>query len=415
MKKKVVIIGNSAAGINAIETFRERDRDSDVTLIDAEDCPAYSKVLITYYLADIVTEKGLYIKDWEFYQENGIITVLGQKAVELDTVKSRVVLDDGSKIPYDILLIATGASAAVPEIEWVDTPGVFTLRSIQDAMRIKERANKAGELVILGGGLLSLEVLNALYSPQKKFTLVVSSMQLLSQTSDRESATIIEKVVQEHGVQIIKGKTAEKIAQVNGKNVSVILNSGEEIRADLVFIGKGVKHNIDFLKGTPVNYERGVFVNSRMETNVPGVFAAGDVAQARDRISGGNLIHGIWPEAVEQGRIAGINMAGGVLNHTGVLRLNITHILDQVLAVAGDVESPRVRDTVLFNEPDQRIYRKVSFDEKGRILGAVLVNSFRDIGIIQSLIRTGRKVFFLKDLIATSPVHYGRLIIRSLF
>jgi NAD(P)H-nitrite reductase large subunit len=210
-------------------------------------------------------------------------------------------------------------------------------------------------------------------------------------------------------VKVIKNRRVTKICTVEENKLAITLNSGKRLRANMVVIGKGVTPNIAFTEGTPIERDWGLFVNARMETSVPGIFAAGDVAEPRDRVTGHRKIHGIWPEAVNQGRVAGTNLAGRKLNYIGALRANVTHILGQTVAVAGDVQAARVTDCVVSKDPAKPFYRKIAFDEDGRILGAILINSYKDIGIIQNLIRSGRKVPFLKEEIATSPIGYGRV------
>lgn len=408
-RKQVLIIGNSAAGLAAIEAFRKRDQEAAITLVDAEDCLAYSRVLTTYFLAGLVSEEGLFLRGWNDYRNAGVQTLMGRRAVALDTNRQRVTLDDGRKLPFDVLLLATGSSAVLPNVEGVDQPGVFTLRSLEDGRRIRTRAESAKEVVVLGAGLVSLETLDALYGHGRRFRLIVSSDRVLSQTLDREAAMLLEKVLREREVEVLKEKTARRITASGGKRLTVDLDSGERLRADMVFIGKGVRPNTDFLSSSSVQVSQGVIVDARMQTSVEGVFAAGDVAQPRDRIADGGRIHGVWPEAVDEGKVAGTNMAGEKLLHTGALRLNVTRILGQVIAVAGEIDTPRAAKTVEYRDPVRRIYRKISFDKKGRILGAVLFNSCSDVGILRGLIRSGRTVDFLAKTIARTPVHYGSL------
>ena len=349
----------------------------------------------------------MFIRDRDDYRRLGVKTIFGARATRLNTRSKTVWLSNGNKLHYDSLVIATGAAATTPNIDGVRTPGVFTFRNLDDARAIRNRAETARKIILLGAGLVSLETLSALYHPRRAFTVVIGSNQVLSQTLEPEAASLVEMVTKQHGVSILKNRSVTRIREAKDRGLVVTLSSGKRLVADMVVIGKGVSPNIDFVAGTAIECNAGILVNARMETNVPGVYAAGDVAEPRDRVSGERKIHGVWPEAVNQGLVAGTNAAGEKLNYIGAMRMNITHILGQTIAAAGDVRAPRVEDCVVSKDPAEPRYRKIAFDRDGRILGALLINSCGDIGVLQNLIRSGRAVPFLKDRVATSPIGYG--------
>jgi len=407
-KKRVVIIGNSAAGLSALEAFRKRDKDSKVLMIDKEPFLAYSRVITPYFImGGVKKEEALFLRTKDFYKEMGVKTLFGKEILSVDTSSREVVLDDGKKEPFDLLLIATGGSPYRPKIEGANSDEVHVLRSLSDARRLKEMKSKIQKGLFLGAGLVSLQTLQALFATKGRYTLVVKSDRIFSQTIDREGSDIVERHLNRMGVQIIKGRDVIQLKEGNGSRMA-ILDNGEEIETDFIFAGKGVKPNIDFLRGSGIKTKDGILVNDDMETNVEGVYAAGDVAQAPDFFSGEKVIYGLWPSAVEQGEIAGKNMAGPKETYPGNLKMNVTRIFAMPIASMGDFGSKRVQETLVKKDEKRNIYRKICFDEKGVIIGAILINQVDDLGVLHGLIQERKSGELLKSSpIWKSPINYG--------
>jgi NAD(P)H-nitrite reductase large subunit len=407
-KKRVVIIGNSAAGLSALEAFRKKDRDSRVLMIDKEPVLAYSRVITPYFImGGIKKEEGLFLRTKDFYKEMDVKPLFGKGVLSIDTRSREILLDKGKKESFDLLLIASGGSPQRPEIEGANPEDVLVLRSLSDARKLRELKPKIQSGLFLGAGLVSLQTLQALFRGGARYTLVVKSDRILSQTLDPEASEIVEKHLKKMGVQILKGRDVVRLRGVNGSKVAT-LDKGEEIETDLIFAGKGVRPNTDFLHGSGIKTQNGILVNECVETNVEGIYAAGDVAQAPDFFSGQMVNYGLWPSAVEQGEIAGKNMAGLKEVYPGNLKMNVTRIFAMPIVSIGDFGSKRVAETLIRKDEKRNIYRKICLDEKGVIIGAILINRVDDLGVIHGLIREKKGAQFLKlNSVWKSPVTYG--------
>jgi len=407
-KKRVVIIGNSAAGLSALEAFRKRDRDSKILLIDKEPWLAYSRVITPYFImGGIKTEEGLFLRTKDYYKNLGVRTLLGKEVLEIDTKNREVLLEGGRKEDFDLLLIATGSSPIKPKIKGIKPEEIGVLRSLSDAKYLKEMKPKVTKGLFLGAGLVSLQTLQALFTRQGRYTLVVKSDRIFSQTLDHEGSEMVEKHLKKMGIQIIKGRDVVQLKKEKDSKVA-LLDNGEEIETDFLFAGKGVRPNMDFLRSSGIKTKSGILVNEYMETNIEGVYAAGDVAQAPDFFSNEKVIYGLWPSAIEQGEIVGKNMAGLEATYAGNLKMNVTRVFGMPIASIGDFGSNRVAETLIKKDEKRSTYRKICLDENGVIIGAVLINRVDDLGIIHGLIRERRDGEVLKaHSIWRSPMSYG--------
>lgn len=409
-KKQIVVIGNSAAGLSAIENFRKMDQESKMILIDREPYPAYSRVITPYFImGGIKGEEGLFLRDKSYYKKMGIKLLLGREVSGIDTQKREVLLDGGDKQSFDHLLIATGSSPIKPKIRGLKTEEIGVLRDLSHARDLKELKPQIQKVLFLGGGLVTLQTLQALYRKGGQYTIVVKSNHLLSQTLDQEPSEFIERHLQKMGIRIIKGRDVVQVRRRKGLKIA-ILDDGQEIETDFIFAGKGVEPNIRFLKGSKIETRRGVLVNSHLETNLEGIYAAGDVAEAPDFFTQEKVIYGLWPSAVEQGEIAGKNMAGAKESYPGNLRMNVTRIFAMPVASIGDFRSSQVAETLVKKDEKRGIYRKLCFDKNGILIGAILINQVEDLGVLRGLIQERRNGEILKwKSIWKSPIHYGFL------
>lgn len=389
-RQRAVIIGNSAAGLAAAESFRARDSRSEVLLIDREGGCAYSRVVTPYFIkGSIATERGIFIRSEAFYREWGISTAFGSAVVGLDVGLRQVVLEGGKREPFDSLLIATGAFPHQARIDGAKEGDIHVLRTLADACRLKSLKRSAKRGLFIGAGLVSVQTIEAMYKPGDSYTLVMKSSQLLSQTLDSTAAQIIERRLVEMGVRIIKGQDVVRLETVGEARLATLEN-GEQLATDFVFMGKGVDPAIDWLQGSGIETGKGILVDARLETSVPGIYAAGDAAQAPDFHSGRRISAGLWPAAVDQGHIAGRNMAGERVSYPGNLKKNVSRIAGVAFASMGDFSSDRVAETILASDPARDVYRKLCFDRRGALIGAVLVGQLDDVGVIHGLI-SGRK------------------------
>lgn len=281
-KRRIVIIGNSAAGLSAIESFRKMDQESKILLIDREPYPAYSRVITPYFImGGIKGEEGLFLKDKMDYKKMGVKPILGKEVKGIDTKKREVLLEDERREPFDYLLIATGSSPIKPKIRGMKTEEIGVLRDLVHARLLIELRPRIPKGLFLGGGLVTLQTLQVLYRKGGQYTIIVKSNHLLSQTLDQEAPVFVERHLEKMGVRIIKGREMVQLRRKKGLKTA-ILDDGQEIETDFIFAGKGVEPNIRFLKGSQIETKRGILVNSYLETNLEGIYAAGDVAEAPD-------------------------------------------------------------------------------------------------------------------------------------
>jgi NAD(P)H-nitrite reductase large subunit len=406
-----VIIGNGGASLSAIRSIRAKDRNSSITVISNEELNAYSPVLTTYYIAGRIPRSGLFVVDHQFYEEHGVKTILGSPAVAIDTALQHVVLDNNQTVPYDTLLIATGGTPdAIDNIDDDVRPFVATLRTISDAEKIIALSGDARRIIIVGAGLVSLQSLNAVYKPGVEITVLVTSRQLLSQNVDAEAAEIVmEKISAQSGIRIIFGASVSHIER-KGNGAVLTLMSGEQLGADLVIVGKGITANTQLTDGSDIQVDKAILVDDYLRTNIPNVFAAGDVCEGKNRLTGTISPVPNWINAREQGRAAGFNMCGCQFEFPGSVQENVTKLFGTVIASIGKVNNLSEDTTVLTHRDARRsIYRKCMIAPNGRMIGALLVNTAtQDIGVVRDMIVRGADIEGLEGALARGPVDVAR-------
>lgn len=404
-----VIVGNSAAALAAVEAIRELDPDCTITVVSAESCNAYSPVLETYYLKGAIRRKDVFIVDSGFYRAKRVERVFGTKAVEVDLSAQVVRLEDDRSIGFDNLLIATGASPiAIGETS--RSGGVLYLRTIEDVDRILERTRDAREAVVVGAGLIGLQAAEGLVARGLSVTVVEWTSQLLPSVVDAGCAALVQQAIEAHGVSIRLGERVQAVGEACGR-VLVGLGSGEELLADMVLVAAGVRPNVGWLQDSGIQVGRGVLVDDTMRTNSGNVFAAGDVCEAVDVVSGERKLSPTWPAACRQGRIAGSNMAGSMRTYEGGIAENVSTVFGLAVASLGLLEPANgVRaEESSFVDPSRKVYRRILV-AGNRLIGAVLAGNISDAGILKRLIADGKDVSLWKDDIARMPFDIRRTI-----
>jgi len=386
-----VIIGNSAAGLQALRTLRHHNKQASITIIDREDCPAYSRVLTPYYIGGAISREGLDIVSQEFYNQLSATTLFGQAVVELDPEKRSLQLADGKNIGYKKLLLATGAEARTLT---VSSERSCVLRHIADAEKLVNLLRSANSVTAIGAGLVSLPLLSHAKESMEKH-LIIASSRIFSRVVDAEAAAIIEEKLTAKGLQIHKKNDIDKI--IEGSQLQLELASGATLHTDLLIVGKGVVPNIQLASAAGLNVADGVLIDSFCCSSHPDIFAAGDAAEGADFISGEITIQGNWMTAVEQGEHAALNMLGRHVPYQGSLKNNITEIFGVEVAAVGYCRDD-VSDTYTRWNPETGRFRKVFLDEQQRVVGATMIGETNDAGLYYQLITT-RSVFPGKKLL----------------
>ncbi|WP_338819242.1 Nitrite reductase [NAD(P)H] [Moorella thermoacetica] len=386
---RYLIIGNSAAGVAAARAIRQADPAGEITMVGDEPYPFYARVLTSYYLGGLVPRDRLWLVDREWYRRQRIHLLTGRRATGLNTGACRVTLDDGTELAYDRLLIATGASPQRVDFPGAGLAGVFTLRTIDDAAAIGKFARPGGRAVVIGGGLVGLKAAEGLHARGLKVRLVVSSGRLLSQAMDDSGAELVRRAMAAAGFTI---HLREDVVALEGRErvMAAVLRSGATVPVDVAVVGKGVRPNVDFLSGSGVVVNRGVVVDDYLSTGIPGVYAAGDVAEAYDRAWQKPRLNAIWGNAVEQGRLAGLNMAGHHTPYRGGIGQN-SLVVHGLGVISGGIVNPPGEGYEVITRLDEKrsLYRKIVLQGR-RLVGMVSVGPPNGAGSFQALI--GREV-----------------------
>ena len=361
--KRYIIIGNGVAGTTAAEEIRKRDSDGKITIFTDESSPFYWRVRLIDYLAAEVDEEGLRAKKEGWYKENGIDLFLNTRVVSGDAKEKMVKTEEGQTFGYDRLLIATGSHSFVPPIKGADKKGVFTIRSLQDARDAREYAKSINNLVLIGGGLLGLESGNSLRKLGPNPMVVEFFPRLLPRQLDEDGARRLQSIMEKMGFSFRLGATTKEILG-SDTVTGIVLESGDELKADMVVISAGVRPNMELAESLGLEKEKGIKVNESLLTNQQDIYAAGDVAEFK------GMPYGIWPAAMEQGKIAGANMAGENLKYSGTTMANVLKVVGVDLASAGEIDVDNKFESKTVK--GEGLYKKIIL-ENNRIIGCIML------------------------------------------
>jgi NAD(P)H-nitrite reductase large subunit len=407
---KYVVIGNSAAGIATVEGIRKLDKEGNIAVISDEDMPAYCRCLTSYYIKGKVNKDGLLFRPKTFYKDFNVDPFLGKKVVKIDAKERWVGLEDDTEIGYEKLMLATGASAVVYDMPGHDKEGVLVLRTYEDTKKIAANATRGKKAAVLGGGLVGLKAADALHARGVETWVIITSGQVMSQTMDPEGAKIIQERLEENGLHVLTRTSVEEILG-DEKVEGVKLSTGAVMEMDMVLFGKGVFPNIHLAVDAGLETDYGILVNEHMQSNDPNIYSAGDVAEAKDLINGGRYIHAIWPNAVEQGKVAGQNMAGGDVEYEGGMGMNSVELFGLPAISMGVTKLRKPDPSYEFDavsDPERGFYRKIAIKD-GRLVGAVCIGVVESAGVFGELIRQKIDVSGIKDILLDEGFDYAKL------
>ena len=396
-----VIVGAGPAGVIGAETLRRCDPQGKITIIGDEPEPPYSRMALPYLLVGNVDEAGTHLRHGpEHYKGLGIEIRQG-RVKELDAVNKNVNLMDGEAVFFDRLLIATGSHAARPPVKGVDLDGVENCWTLEDARRIANRTKPGDRVVLMGAGFIGLIVLEALAKRELSLTVVEMADRMLPRMMDDVGGAMIKRWCEEKGITVLTGTKVTEIGQ-GGEALSLSLDGGDSLEADLVVCATGVRPNIDFLPSSGIKTDVGILVDEQLETSVPGIFAAGDVAQGPDFSTGNQEIHAIQPTASEHARVAALNMAGRKSRFRGSLSMNVLSTLGLVSSSYGlwmGVEGGERAQAV-----DERGFKYLRLEfEEDRLVGALSLGLTQHVGVLRGLIQTRVKLGPWKDRLLEDP------------
>jgi NAD(P)H-nitrite reductase large subunit len=382
--RSLVIAGAGVAGIEAATAARARDPDARVVVVSGEPWPFYARIRLSEVVGARTEPGKLVLRPPAWYAEQRI-EVLGSTRVEgIDPAAGRVAAG-GDAIAFDALLLATGSRPFVPPIPGAGLDGVVTLREMEDALAIRDRAGAGGPAVVIGGGLLGLEVAAALAGRGLAVTVVEVASWLLNRQLDPDAASVVQAVLERRGIAFRLGAGVERIAG-GGRAEAVDLKGGESLPASLVVVSAGVRPDTALASAAGIAVDRGIRVDDAMRTSAPGVFAAGDCAEHRGRL------YGIWPASEAEGRAAGTAMAGSDVAFQGIVPQTTLKIADVLVFSIGEVFRGDPSRTVAVLKGD--VYKKVVKDAEGRAIGAILVGDLKERRAVAAAV-TGRTPFEL--------------------
>jgi NAD(P)H-nitrite reductase large subunit len=385
MQTKYLIIGNSAGGIGVAEAIRQADKEGSLTIVSEEPYPAYSRPLISKYLAGERTLEEILFRPFDFYDQNNIIFLPGKKVSHLELDHQTVRLEDGEQIAWEKLLLAVGGKPIFPRMKGSSKRGVFTFTNLDDAKAIDRFLDNARKAVVIGGGLIGISVTEALIKRGVDVSVVEMKERVLNTILDQQASLMAEEVLKQAGVEIIAGQT---VVKVNGRGTveEVILDNGAAIPCDLVVVAIGVLPRPELALNAKLEINRGIVVDRHMATNYPGVYACGDVAEAYDFVYGENRLTPVWPNAYFGGRIAGLNMAGVTTEYPGGTAINSLNYFGIDIASAGMPTAPNDDGYETVSKQEGDIYQKVIL-KNDRIAGMIFVGNIDKSGIIFGLMR----------------------------
>jgi NAD(P)H-nitrite reductase large subunit len=383
-----LIVGNGPAGVVATETLRKHAPADTITLLGNEPGPPYSRMAIPYLLMGNIEERGTWLrKDAGHFERLGIALKTGH-ARALDTTAREVVLESGEVLPWDRLLVATGSRPNRPPVPGIDLPGVHPCWTLEDARAIMARAAKGSRVLQMGAGFIGCIIMEALAARGVHLTVVEMGDRMVPRMMTPGAGGLIKAWCERKGIRVITGDRLQSIAQ-SGTALVATLQDGQAIEADLVISATGVAPNTAFLEGSGVACDHGVLVDERMETNVHGVYAAGDVSRAPEFDTGRKIAYAIQPTAVEQARIAALNMAGRHAEATGALAMNVLDTLGLVASSFGQWQGvPATEGGESVEVRDDAAFRYLRLEFKGdRLVGATSLGLTEHVGVIRGLIQ----------------------------
>jgi len=417
-KIRYLIIGNSVAAVNCVEAIRGIDERNDVTIVSDEEPFNYSRPLLSYYLGGRIAEERLPFVNKDFYERHRVNLILGKRAQGLDVSKKEVALDDNTLLSYDRCLISVGGVPVVPPIEGFqeDIEGIFTFLKLNEAKILTEYIERGEikEVVVLGGGLIGLKVVEGLVERGLKPTVIELMDRILANTFDKEASSIIEERLAQWGCKVIKEDTIQAIETKEGRIAKIFLRGGKELAASLLIVAVGVRPNLELVKATPIRVDRGILVDKFMETNVGDVYAAGDCTQGTDLLNKTNAVIAIWPVAARQGRVAGLNMCGMKTEYPGLFAMNSVQIIDIPTISFGMTNPPKEEGYDVLKTLDKRkgVYKKIVLRDS-RVVGVILVNCIERAGVYGMLIKEEIDVEGFKDQLLSDD--FGLLVLPKGF
>ncbi len=395
-----VIIGAGPAGVRAAETLRQESPDCKITLISGEPGEPYARMAIPYILSGLIQEQGAHQRKSLSHFKDLNIEYRNNQALKVNATDQggQIELDDGTHLDYDRLLIATGSSPSLPPLEGCDLEGVVSCWTLDDAQRISERLNPGARVILVGAGFVAGVCMKAFVQRGVDLTIIAGrSGQILRSMMTPTGSRILQRWLEHKGVKVVSEGRSERIEA----GPRLVMNN-QTIDADLIILATGVHPNLGFLEGTGAEIDQGVIIDDHMQTTVPCIYAAGDVAQGRDFSTGEWVVHALQPTATEHGRIAAMNMSGRDIAYRGSLSMNVldtSGLISHTFGIWQGVDGGDITEKV---DEEKYLYTRLCFDGD-RLIGAILIGDQSAVGAIRGLIQTRRALGKWKERLMKQP------------
>lgn len=395
---KYLVIGNSSAGLGAVEGIRKNDKTGKIIVLTREKHPSYSRPFIVNYAGKKTPFDKIVFNNPKYLENLKAEVLYEQEVKKILDKKNEVELSSGEKINYEKLLIASGGKPIFPPIKGDNLKQVITFMTLDDAEKMREYATQTNRVVVLGGGLIGLKATEALVDIGVPVVMIELADYILSRVIDEKASMMMVEQLEKRGVTVKTKNTIEEILGKHGHVTGVRLKDGTEIECGLVVIAIGVLPNVDFVDKKEIQVNRGLVVNDYLQTSIANIYAAGDVAEALDMVTGEKAVIAIWPIAKKQGYYAGLNMSGAKKRYQGGLVENVLEFNDMPVISYGivNVNSSDKKYEVLIDDSKKGEYIKLVIKGK-TLVGAVLVNNLRNPGVYRDLIINKMDISEVKD------------------
>jgi nitrite reductase (NADH) large subunit len=386
---RYVVVGSGPAGISAAEEIRKTDPVGPITMITADPHPAYSPVMLTYWMSGHYPKERLFFREMESWaKDHGVDLRCGSQAKAIDVQRQAVTLSTGEEIAYDRLLLATGAVPLIPPIPGIRAKGVCTFRTFSDAEEILTSRRDLEHLCIMGGGFIGIKLACHLRERGLSVLVVEKEPRLASRIFDQRASDIVKEQLCGQGILVETGAGIEEISNRDGWVSGVRLEDSRIFPAQILVVAVGVRPNTSFIDAPIAATGGGIPVDERMETPVPHVYAAGDVATTKDSITSLPFSNAVWPAATRQGKVAGANMAGGRRHYVHNFSLNALNLYGLQVASAGHSLEPKGDDIAVYQEENGNDYRKIVL-KSGVPIGFILIGDTSLAGPFLSRMKRG--------------------------
>ncbi len=376
-----VIIGNGVAAIGCIEGIRKTDTQNTIIVISEEPHPVYCRPLISYYLEGKTDLERMAYRSKDYYKEMNCEVIYGKKAVHIDASAKQVVLDDDTVISYDKLCLATGSYSFVPPMKGLDTvEHKYSFMTLDDTLALESAITKDSKILIVGAGLIGLKCAEGLKDRVAGITVCDLANRVLSSILDFDCAAMVQRHLEENGISFL---LEDSVASFD-KNTAY-MKSGKTVDFDVLVLAVGVRANTALLSETGGEVNRGILINTKMETSVSDIYAAGDCTEGEDISCNDKRVLALLPNAYMQGNCAGINMAGGSCVFGKAIPMNSIGFFGLHIMTAGSYY-PSDEGGELYEEQSQGVLKRF-FTRNGYLTGFILIGDTSRAGIYTSLIR----------------------------